>query len=539
MHPSLLLLLKLRIRAAIRKMLNAMKSPRGMLFTILGGLIFASWLGPAVISATFRRSNSFEPEASLLYGPAILLLLCVANIVSRMSRGAIYFTPAEIDFLFPSPIARIHLVIYKLLGVIAASIGIGVFLSIFLAGVSPRLMTGVVGMTLAVLFVNLVSIAVAMIRENIAQAPKLMRYVSLVVAISILLLFVWPLTSISLDEGFRQTVREVLESPTVHAALSPLRVLILSIVAENLSDFAVWALVSLAMNALVFGLIVRLDALNLESALQTSRRQHDRIHRANRGLTHVTWRGAHRWRLPLVGRFGGVGTIVWRQMTTALRTSHSIFILLCLIVAVVAGVTYLVDEEHQIAALVGMSWIGVFMTFFLITMTRFDFRSDLDQIESLKMLPIRPALLVIGQLLTPIVLLTLVQWAALAILATAFGYAWVMLIIATFVMPLNIVLVGIENTLFLVYPTRQIAVGLGDLQAVGRNMVLFLLRFVAIVIWAGIAGVFGLIAMFIASGSTAALLITLWIVLTVTALAVVPITAAAFRRFDVSIHMPA
>ena len=230
--------------------------------------------------------------------------------------------------------------------------------------------------------------------------------------------------------------------------------------------------------------------------------------------------------------------MLWRQMTTALRTSKSLFAMLAVVIVVLAGVAAVIDAEHQHIALASLTGPGIFFTFFLITITRFDFRADLDQLEWLKMLPISPRSLVVGQLLTPIIVLSAVQWIVLMVIGLAFGYWSVLAIGGAFLLPLNIVLVGVENALFLVYPTRQMAAGLGDLQAVGRNMVLFLVRAAAVVIWGGVAAGLGAAAMALTGGSWTAFAITCWIVMAVTSLAVVPATALAFDRFDVSTHMP-
>src|SRR5690606_14937791 len=108
----------------------------------------------------------------------------------------------------------------------------------------------------------------------------------------------------------------------------------------------------------------------------SSRRQHDRMQRVARGGPATTWKNAARWRLPLLPPMNGVGAIVWRQLTTAIRTSTGLLFVLALILIAVAGFSTSIDPEKQHIALAALTGPGVFFTFFLITMTRFDFRND-------------------------------------------------------------------------------------------------------------------------------------------------------------------
>lgn len=540
MHPALLLLLRLRTKATIRRMLRAMRTPRGVVFTVIGAMLFAVWLGPVFLSALFRRDRGLDPEAALAYGPAVLAVICLLNAVARMGQGSLYFTPAEINFLFSAPVSRRQLLLYKMATVVAASAGLGVFFAIFFSGIAHWLITAMIGGFLAMLFVNLLSVAAAMVKENVTQpGSTFLRVIVLGVFATLALAFAVPLAMPSPDSSFGEAAQEVLTSPTVIAVLAPLRVFLLAITADSVAAFVLWALAGLMLNLLMFAAIVRLDALNLEAALHSSHRFHERIERARRGGSAVVWNRAARWRIAPLPRLGGAGPIIWRQLTSALRTSKGLFMVLAIGIAVIAAIAFFIDAEHYGAALAGSIGPSVFLTFFLVTMTRFDFRSDLDQLEWLKMLPISANALAAGQVLTPVLVLTAVQWTILMALAIGFGMVHIILLIAAFFVPLNVMLVGLENVLFLLYPVRQMTPSMGDLQAVGRNMVLFLVRLVVLAIWGGLGAGLGAAVMYLAGGSLAAFLITMWIVLAATSLAVVPATAMAFRRFDVSVHMPA
>lgn len=515
-----------------------MKSPRGIIFSVLGGLLFLLWFGPTLLTVLFSPPGTMNPDLVMLLAPPMLFLVCLINILSRFGRGALYFTPAEVDFLFPAPVTRVNLLIYKLLGMLAASLGLGLFVGVFVARMGSSPVTAIIATFLAVLFINLSSVMIALIKENVVQGGSFAtRAFTLLVAAAIVAMLALPIWTRTPDLEFTEAVREVLNAPTVAAVLSPFRIFAATLIADQPVRFAWWASVSLAMNVVVFAAIVRLDALNLETAVQTSRKQHERLEAA-RSQKLTIWKGAARWRIPALPFFGGAGGMMWRQLTTALRSSRTIVTYLVVIGALFAAVHVLTRNTEDLPLLRVLIGPALFFTFMLISMVRFDFRGDLDQLEWLKMLPVRERTLVMGELFTPIVVLTLVQACILAMFALLVDKVQVVLIAAAFLLPVNIVLVGLENILFLLYPTRHVAAGLGDLQALGRNMVLFFVRGLVLVTWAGIGALLGFFVYF-ATASLVAAGAACWITLMLASLGVVPATAHAFRRFDVSVHMPA
>ena len=97
-----------------------------------------------------------------------------------------------------------------------------------------------------------------------------------------------------------------------------------------------------------------------------------------------------------------------------------------------------------------------FYTFLLLpTAIRFDFRRDLDQLAVLKGLPITPAAAAIGQIATPVLLATLFQSVVLAFAVAARSlplYYVVLAILA--IVPLNVLVFGLDNVIYLLYPYR-------------------------------------------------------------------------------------
>ena len=97
-----------------------------------------------------------------------------------------------------------------------------------------------------------------------------------------------------------------------------------------------------------------------------------------------------------------------------------------------------------------------FYTFLLLpTALRFDFRRDLDRLATLKGLPITPAAAVIGQTLAPVLIATLFQSGVLAFAIVARSLPPHYLFMAMLVMiPLNVLVFGLDNLIYLLYPYR-------------------------------------------------------------------------------------
>ena len=108
-----------------------------------------------------------------------------------------------------------------------------------------------------------------------------------------------------------------------------------------------------------------------------------------------------------------------------------------------------------------------------------------------------------------------------------------------FAVPFNFLVFGLDNLLFLWFPSRVVASNPGDFQMMGRN-VLFLFTKILVV---GVTGllVFGVgLGVYLLTGhSLMAALAVAWLVLAACAAAVVPLLALAFDGFDVSRDIPA
>jgi hypothetical protein len=160
------------------------------------------------------------------------------------------------------------------------------------------------------------------------------------------------------------------------------------------------------------------------------------------------------FRLPKVPRFSGAGALAWRQFTGA-KTYASGLIVSMIIPAILSSLPLLMNLD-PIDMFINVAGSLAFYSFLLFPAAlKFDFRRDCDRLAILKTLPIHPMAVTIGQLATPIGLTLVIQVAVLCFAYTVNPVPPAMLIWALLLLlPVNMVIFGMENWFFLIYPHR-------------------------------------------------------------------------------------
>jgi len=314
-----------------------------------------------------------------------------------------------------------------------------------------------------------------------------------------------------------------------------------AITAESWDELVRAAGGAIGVNALLLVLVVLLDANYVEAALSASRRRYAQIRRIRSGrLLGSTTKTEVKWRLPAAPWAGGAGPIAWRQATTAARSAQGLLMVL-LIGAVAAGPLFatMLDSPgtDYTSLLVGLlAWFTVLLSGLL----KFDFRGDLDFMEELKAMPLRPWAVAAGQVVVPTLILTVSHVLFLASIAAITRQHKAELLAAAFVaLPFNALLMTTENLIFLLFPTRPAAASPGDFQVLGRQAIQLVMKAVAVIVGCVLAfGIAGTLAMLV-GGSLALLALVAAAILLVESATLLPAIAWAFTRFDPSVDTPA
>jgi hypothetical protein len=202
----------------------------------------------------------------------------------------------------------------------------------------------------------------------------------------------------------------------------------------------------------------------------------------------------------------------------------------------VVVVLFTADRDQAEAFVAGPALSVMFgMALFAPTVVGFDFRPDLGRMEDLKTLPIPPSRLVLGQLITPVLVLTLAEWVTLAVIAVATrSDPFVPASAAALALPFNLMLFAIENLYFLWFPYRLTGLNAIDFQSMGRQMLLLMAKFACLGLAAGLAAGAGALAYFAAGRSWPLAVAAAWVAMAALGLALIPLAGRAFDAFDVA-----
>jgi hypothetical protein len=532
-----------------------MLTVRGALSIGAGGL-FAffcvfSWLVPVFVSP-HEPTDGDQLAVVRRFGPLGLLAFCLLQLLySSGEKAVVAFTPPETNFLIAGPFSRRQLLGYKVMVNFLSLLVAAIFFLFWFAylRVSVSLL-GVryVGLVLALVFVQLFSMSLGFIAATIgATAYNRTRKLLLVGIIALVALGLYRAGGDYFTSDFGTMIERLEDTPVLRTLLEPLRCFSRALAADRLwPDFAIWGSLSLAIDLGLLVLVFALDAWQIEAAAAAGERLYAQVQRVRRGgaaAVVVGGAGKRRFSMPNLPWLFGAGPIAWRQLSAVPRSRSALVIIILLIPLVIIPVTRGTQLTTEAGPAMSMMLaIQVFaMSFFLTPLVAFDFRGDIERFEILKTLPLAPWALVVGELLTPVLFLCLVQWIDLAVIAATLdrpGMLRGVLLAAVLSVPLNFFLIGVDNLLFLIFPTRLVAT-VGDFQVYGRQLLLQMAKLVCLVVAGGLSAALAAGAYFLFGRSLAVAGAVAAIALTCFAAGLVPVTAMAFQRFDVTRDTPA
>jgi Putative ABC exporter len=552
MNRALFQLLWLNNKAVFRRTLRGVKTWRGALLLAFTLGFFALMIGPQVAlfltmhgrPEALAMSTVFEPVAPLgLFAFTLLLVFTSAGEV------AVAFSPAEVDLLFAAPFTRRELLLYKLGKTAVALVVVSLFVSLTMLMNFPSWPAAFVGIALALTMTQLAGMASALAGQIVGEsAYTRARQLTLIVVAIVALWGLSPIIGMVAAQRPGGLMALLRESPVFRVLLAPFVVFAKTIFArEWFPDLVGWGAGALAIDAALLALVMRLDANYIETAAAVSQKVYERILRSKQGggITMPVGANAGRLRLATLPWLAGAGPVAWRQLLIVFRTSrHMVIASMALVIMFCAIPLFAPAPTSGVQAASFVPLIGVGMTFYLTFIFSMQlpwaFRGDLDHIEVLKTLPVRPALLSAGELAGGTLMLTGIQ-LLLFIIVTIFTRAdWLLMLLSgAFCLPLNGLVLALNNFLFLLYPVRHPGGATFDMQVFGKMMLFMMLQFLLLLPLLGIPAALGGGVAFLVGGSWPAFLITAWVLLAAEVVSLIFAVAWAFLRFDVSTETPA
>jgi ABC-2 type transport system permease protein len=538
MPSSLLTLLRLHFKGKLRHSFRGLRTPRGLFFLVFGTLALCGWLGPRLYNALHAPRT--DPTFVRTIAPFAILGFCLSNLFASIGENAVAFTGPEIDFLFPGPFTRRSLLGYKILKTALGTTITSVIFSILLLRYSASWIACWIGLWLTVQFMQLFAITVIMLAQTIGErAYSGARRAILIVAGALVAIAAIPTLISHLHSPLLEIMAQVHGTLAGRVLLAPFDVFARTITARP-GDLLKWAMLALLIDVIMLAVVIGLDANYLETASAVSQKRYERRQRRKDGLGQLTTASGPRFRVFELPRLGGAGPIAWRQMIGAARSSRALLLLLLVIGFGAGSILWQHGKGGgRLASLEQMLGTVVWMNLVFISMLKFDFRDELDRLDLLRSLPIGPTAIAAAELFTPVLVLTLMQVVLLVALAVSVRGAWrFVLPAAAFAVPFNLLQAGIENLLFLMFPLRSAGLIAGDMQLVGRQMIVFVFKFGLLMFAAVACSAAGAVGYVFGGNSWKAFSVVAWVTLAFIAFATIPLLGRAFSRFDPSAHTP-
>jgi hypothetical protein len=544
MHTALWKLYRLRIRGSIRSMVGKLKSVRGAALVAFTLLLLGLMFGPNLAMA-FKLSRAGvmgqSADAFRELVPVAMLLYVVLTVVTSLGERAIYFSPSDVDFLFPAPFSRRQILLYKILGSVTAAIFIALLMPTSLVMYVRSWPAAAVGFFLAWLMINSLTMCAQLVAQSVTErAFSRARKFLLGGLIAAAAVAMGQAASRGLQGPWQETLFRARHSAVAEILLAPFAVFAKIIVAERLIPDALgWAALGAILVLGVYALAIRLDANYLETAVRVSRQMQERKRRVMSGgiFASQTKRAVQSSRLPQPPWLGGVGPLVWRQVVQSLRGSRGAMVLAVIaVVAIGAPLAFGARRDNELPTVLPHMIIGIaaYVTFLFSAQTPLGFRGDYERMDLLKSLPIRPVAMACGQTVVVAMILALLQWLVFAATAIFVPAAAAELLVAgLFALPFNWILFGTENFLFLLYPSPLVATGSEGFLKMGRAMLFMLAKLLVLGAGSAVAAIPAAIVYLVTESILAACLVA-WLALLFPALGILLVVTWAFQRYDVS-----
>jgi hypothetical protein len=424
--------LKNRAVAQVRRV----RQPRYLLATVIGlgwwWLYFGRFLGTRLPGSGL--DPAWRAPLELFLAGLALLFVALAWLFGT-DRGALTFSEAEIQFLFPAPLSRRQLVHYKLLRLLGTGL-VGAALAAFFfgrsTGGSPLLFA--LGSWVALTTLSFHNLAASFTRAGLARhgLRGAGRFLATLAVLAALAAGLWwaaravrpPALSGHPREDLLAWATALGGSPLAWAlwpVLAPIRLAL----APDARAFAVALPGALAMLGLHYAWVMA-TVLHFEDDAVRDAERRARLLEALRQGTAPPVRAGRLRRPPfrLAPRGRPEVAFLWKGLIATGRLANlRVLLALALTLGALAAALWLSRAPGLVGGgapgvlgmLAALAW--AYLALFGPGLVRADLRSDLPNLEVLRALPVSGAALVRGQLAAPLAVLSALQWLCLPVAA--------------------------------------------------------------------------------------------------------------------------
>lgn len=405
MNRALLYLQAHTTAGALRVALSRLKRPRYLIATLAGILYFAVLLFQPLRAA--RREGLGDAfEGALRPGITLLLAatLCLAWAFGR--GGALHFTPAEIDFLFPAPVSRRQLVRYRTLKFQMRLFVMSVLVALVSAGrgAGARSLAVFAGalviMNVLLLHGVVVAFALGRARRAVRVLCRLTPFALVVGGLLLTYERLGPLTARGLGRWFG----DLITLGPAGFVLIPARVLADLALSPDFATFGARLVPALLIAALLYIVVERVDFPFEEFEIEGARRRAAHIDAVRRGrmpsLTGRVARQAGPTRWPLAPLGAPWRAITWKNVVATTRhVPVGVWTMLPILIAPAGLLLFGRGTAGQEGASILIAVIASLLSLLAPLLSREDLRNDLELLDLLKSFPLSGRDLLRGEVL--------------------------------------------------------------------------------------------------------------------------------------------
>jgi ABC-2 type transport system permease protein len=407
--------------------LRRLRQPRYALASLAGILYFAVIFRPGGPSRVFSHSADSAAVFATAGSLMVFLAAALAWVLPGSRKPALDFTRADVQWLFPAPLTRRELILYRVLSSQPALLASSLFLTL-LMGPATLAAAGIFFAGIWLLESTLAAHlnGVSLSRRSLGAhglaglarqwAPLAIVSVAAVVLIATVAAG-WPrLVETNSAKAAAEELQRLLSGGAAGAVLWPCRALVRVPLATSLAEFAAALPAALILLVLNLVWVIRSDAAFEEASAERAEKHAKKVAAMRRNA--VILRPSHRRGTPFTLSPTGRAEIafLWKNLILLRRQSRAMLVGAVLPLAVMAGVFAAVGRGRwsDMAAIACIAAVPMLLLTGPLAM-RNDFRQDLAHLTTLKTWPVRGAAIVRGELLAPALTLSV----ATAVLLTA------------------------------------------------------------------------------------------------------------------------
>ncbi|MBD3672996.1 MAG: hypothetical protein HUJ26_05665 [Planctomycetaceae bacterium] len=469
-HPALRQLIRIRTYAKLRRMVRSSFTPRRAFLTML--VIFLGLFWMITAGASMLNRQTFDPEnfrRSISLFLALYFLWHLVRLAWKRPEPMEDWTAAEQFHLLSGPFSGRHLIGYRLAVIFSATLFKASLVTFLMLPDLPNPILGFSGFLFGLIFLEFLRLNAETIinglPQKVYQGYRLVVCGILLLFFSLVLLRLFHLTEEHLTD--LRDLRNLI--PLFKSELEQLRATFAGRVIEYpFSSFAAlittnsFSTLAAGRFLLCGGLVVasgyaviHLDLHNRQLELKRERARKD----DQSAVSFSDESNEPLLQLKKLPRFGGIVPLAWRQTLCARRYVGGL--LISLIIPAILSLFPLAVPNDPIPTFVSVITGTLFFSFMLLPATiKYDFRRDFDRLSALKMLPVPPRSMVLGQLTVPVIATFGFQLFVLTVsmLVRPIPVNWYLSSLLI-LFPIVVFLVALDNLIFLWYPHRLVEEG--------------------------------------------------------------------------------